>query len=365
MLKNAAVVSLHFSPAYVSHMVAFGKLLSELGFSVTFVLDERYFSFADLSGTGRIISSQKYATGASRLKFDTAIFCNAAINNSSVAHEMRTRGTTVLYVFHEPSPISLHLSEGWKEIFKLIVAKYCSIAMLRKSSGVMVPSACARNLYDKYFAKYNSHVYTLPLLFDNECNTENLTPAKNKRQYFSFLGNAIKAHNFDMFVSFAKYAIRTKSTIKFAIATKTDLNAYFLRDKELLRYAREGRISIQHGRALSNKEMNQYCFDSFCVWNIYRCSTQSGVMARAFMSGAPVVATQMGSFPEYVAPGVNGEFVDAADDFKGMLHAAEKIQRSIPTYVEGCHKTFFETFYYKASREKIAQILHDLEKEKM
>jgi glycosyltransferase involved in cell wall biosynthesis len=346
-------------------MIAYGKLLRNLGFSVSFLVDEKYLSFADFSAIGPAISALRYATDPRRLEFNTAIFCNSAVSNSSVARAMRARGIAVLYVFHEPAPISLHWSEGWKEILKLIAAKYCSIAMLRQSSGVLVPSRYARSLYDRHFSKYNSNVHTLPLLFDDECHTEGVALTKTGRQYFSFLGYALKAHDFDAFVGFAKYAIRARSTIAFAIVTRTDLSAYLARDKELSCYAEEGRIRIQHGRALSNEEMNRHCLDSFCVWNIYKCSTQSGVMARAFMTGSPVIARRMGSFPEYLVPGVNGEFIDSASDFEAMLQAAEKIRADIPTYVEGCRRTFMDMFHLDANRETLTRILNDFQKEKL
>lgn len=361
--KKAAVVSLHFSPAFISHMIAYGKLLRDLGFFVSFLLDERYLPFADSSAIGPAVSASRYAADSGSLEFNVAIFCNPAVQNSSVARAMRARGIEVFYVFHEPAPISLHLSEGWKEILKLMAAKFCSIAMLRQSSGVLVSSRYAQDIYDRYFAKYNANVHTLPLLFDDECKNEDVTHAKAGRQYFSFLGYALKAHGFDAFIRFVKYTIRTKSTIAFAIATRTDLSAYLARDKELSRYAEEGLIRIQHGRLLSNEEMNRYCLDSFCVWNIYKCSTQSGVLARAFMAGSPVIAMRMSSFPEHLVPGVNGEFIASANDYEAMLQAAEKIRANNSIYVEGCRRTFINMFYYGASRESLTRILNDCHEE--
>jgi len=355
--RSIAVVSLHFSPAHTSHMLAYGKLLRELGFAVSFVLDERYIEFANFSEAGSVTAAGVYARNPAAGKFDTAIFYNAAMSNSRLAHTMRKRGIAVLYVFHEPIPIMLRLKEGWKQILKLIVAKYCSLAMLRECTGVLAPSRFARRHYDQYFTRYNRNVHTFPLLFDDELEASGAGMAPSGRRYFSFLGNAHKAHAFEAFVEFAKHAIRSGSAIEFAIATKSDLTATLEHDKELARYRDEGRIRIQHGRVMSNQEMNQWYFSSFCVWNVYTCSTQSGVLARAFMAGAPVIALRMGSFPEYVLPGVNGEFVDSSDAFGGMLQAVEKIQADIPAYVAGCRKTFKETFHYRANREALAHIL--------
>jgi glycosyltransferase involved in cell wall biosynthesis len=80
-------------------------------------------------------------------------------------------------------------------------------------------------------------------------------------------------------------------------------------------------------------------------------------MANAFMAGSPVIATKVGSFPEYVVPGVNGEFVDSVDDFGAMLRLAEKMRQDIPAYSEGSRKTFLDTFYYGANRKKITELL--------
>jgi glycosyltransferase involved in cell wall biosynthesis len=80
-------------------------------------------------------------------------------------------------------------------------------------------------------------------------------------------------------------------------------------------------------------------------------------MVNAFMAGSPVIATKVGSFPEHVVPGVNGEFVDSSGDFAEMLRLAEKIRGDIPTYSEGSRKSFLATFYYGAQRKKITQLL--------
>lgn len=356
-IKNAYVVSLHFSPAHASHMHALAKLLAELGFEVTFVLHEAYLSFTDFASVGPAISADKYSPGTSSCEPDIAIFCNAAIGNHSVAAQMRERGTTVFYIFHEPDSVLNHLSEGWRDVVKLIGARYCSIAMLRACSGVIVPSDCARKLYQRYFHKYNSNVHTMSLLLDDEVTASRVDGSRANKRYFSFIGNAVKAHDFDSFVAFTKRAIRTGSTVPFAIATRSDLSYLLSKDEELSQYANEKRIRIQHGRILSNDEINDYYLNSFCVWNIYKCCTQSGVLPRALMAGTPVIANKIGSFPEYIRPGANGEFVDSASDYDGILEAAESIRRNIPTYADECRRTFMETFFYGANRETLAAII--------
>ena len=92
-------------------MLAYGKLLRELGYSVSFLLDEKYLSFADFSAIGPTLSAGAYAEPPDRLNADVALFYNAAVANAETARRMRAAGTRVLYVFHEPVPIVQRLSE--------------------------------------------------------------------------------------------------------------------------------------------------------------------------------------------------------------------------------------------------------------
>jgi glycosyltransferase involved in cell wall biosynthesis len=197
----------------------------------------------------------------------------------------------------------------------------------------------------------------MPLLFDDEIGSDRVERARHDKRFFGFVGTACKSHGFDVFVSFAKFVIGSGSRMPFSIATKVDLSSLLAEDRELARLVREGRIRMQHGRGLSNDEINLHYLDCFCVWAVYRRSTQSGVMANAFMAGSPVIATRVGSFPEYVVPGVNGEFVDSVDDFGAMLRLAEKMRRDIPAYSAGSRKTFLDTFYYGANRKKLTELL--------
>jgi glycosyltransferase involved in cell wall biosynthesis len=358
--KTAAIVSLYFSCAHASHMMALGKLLDVLGFAVTFILDERYLSMADFSAIGETLTVTANSTRPDELAFDLAVFCNCATRNHALVRGLRTRGTAVFYLFHEPGPVCswrYFLSEGWRQTIRFVVSSCFNIVTVRRSTGVIVHSSCALALYQRNYLRHNRNVHSMPLLFDDEIGGDRVEQARRDKHFFGFVGTACKSHGFDAFVNFAKYAIRSGSLMPFSIATKVDLTSLLVEDRELAHLVSEGRIRIQHGRGLSNDEINLHYLDCFCVWTVYRRSTQSGVMANAFMAGSPVIATRVGSFPEYVIPGVNGEFVDSVDDFGAMLRLAEKMRREIPAYSEGSRKTFLDTFYYGANRNKITELL--------
>jgi glycosyltransferase involved in cell wall biosynthesis len=361
MRKASLIVSLHFSPAHASHIAAFGMLLSEIGFDVAFLVDDRYLSFYDFFRIGPVIPVSEYKASPESVNAGMALFYNAAVENARVARTMRTNGTRILYVFHEPIEIHRRLIEEWKSVLKLGVATMCSRSMLKETDCVLVPSEYGRIQYQSHYLRYNDRIYTLPLLFDDECGKGSAFTSTEERRWFSYLDNAVKAHHFDEFVALVKHALRAGSNIPFTIATKTNLDNLLRTDNELAQYAKEGKIRIHHGKVMSNGEMNRYYRESFCVWNVYRHTTQSGVLSRAFMAGSPVLASRVGSLVEYIIPGINGEFVSGAGDFDELLRSAEKIRGSISRYVDGARRTFLQKFYYKANRDALSRILEACE----
>jgi glycosyltransferase involved in cell wall biosynthesis len=80
--------------------------------------------------------------------------------------------------------------------------------------------------------------------------------------------------------------------------------------------------------------------ESFCVWNLYKCTTQSGVLPKAFMTGTPVIANSLGSFPDFIRNGLNGEIVDDSRNFEAILRASERIRKNFETYARGCRRSF-------------------------
>jgi glycosyltransferase involved in cell wall biosynthesis len=357
--RRAAVISLHFSPAHASHMIAYGKLLRDLGYAVSFVLDERYISFATFSSVGPEITAKRYFSSG-HPHFEVAIICNSATTNPKIVDMLRANDTKVFYVFHEPEPIwnpSLIETEGWIKTIKFMLSTLFSIKTLRRSSGVIVCSSCALSLYERHYQRHNGNVISIPLLFDDEIGEVRLEQMRNQKKSFGFIGTACRAHGFDEFVAFSKYAIRNGSSIPFAIVTAVDLTSILTADRELACLVKDARIQIQHGRKLSNEEINQHYLSSFGVWNIYRRSTQSGVLPRAFMAGSPVVATRVGSFPQFVSEGVTGELVGSATDLAAILDAVERMRSKSAEYVDGCRKAFKDTFYYKAQSNRLGEIL--------
>jgi glycosyltransferase involved in cell wall biosynthesis len=359
-MKRAAVVSLHYSDTHVSHMIALAKLLQVLGYAVAFIHDEKYLPFAAFSAIGKAMSVRRYYSNPGIQPFDLAIFCNSATQNHSLVRTLRARQTTVLYVFHEPEPLwsfSVLKSEGWTKTGRFVLSTLFSIKTVRACSGVIVCSLCGQALYKQYYQRFNSNVHVMPLLFDDEIGDDLFERMRNSKRSFGFVGTACRAHGFDVFVTLAKYAIRNGSAIPFTIATSVDLTSVLRADRELARLVNDGKIRLQHGQKLSNDEINQYYLECFCIWNVYRRSTQSGVLPRAYMAGSLVLASRIGSFPEFVDEGVTGEFVDSDDNPESILEVVEGMRARSIHYVDGCRRKFMDTFYYGANRGSLAEMI--------
>jgi glycosyltransferase involved in cell wall biosynthesis len=107
------------------------------------------------------------------------------------------------------------------------------------------------------------------------------------------------------------------------------------------------RIVVHCGRPLSNDEINLCFAQSICVWNVYRRSTQSGILAKATMFGTPVLASEAGSFREFITDHQNGRLLrDASLDT--VLQAYEDIRSNLNRYTSLSREKFLTTFYYKS-----------------
>jgi len=357
--KSAAVISLHYTYAHASHMIALAKSLRDLGFEVIFVLDKQYISLFRFSLFGDVVSASHFRNNSAR-PIDIAIFCNSAVENNTLSRSLRAGSTNIIYMFHEPESIwnwQVLKTEGAMKMLRFLFSTYYSIKTLRQTSAVIVHSLCGLSLYKNNYSHFNRNVYVMPLLFDDEVGVEHFEQMRYRKQCFGFVGTACKAHGFNVFVEFAKFALRNGSDIPFVIATWVDLSPLLRSDKQLAGFIKQKKIRMQHGRGLSNDEINQYYLECFCTWNVYRRSTQSGVLARSYMAGTPVLASRVGSFSEDVRPGFTGEFVDVNEDPAAILATVQHLRAHATDYVDECRKRFMQKYYYQANCNQLAEII--------
>jgi len=348
------VVSLKFSPGHFSHMVAYTKLFLELGHDAFLFLSKDYSDMVE----EQEIPVLFFEENTRYPEADLVLFHNVSTINHKVADYYKKKGAKIIYVYHEPfDSVSEYLKEGIKQTIKAVVAHYFSTKLLKLSDLVIVPSNFALKLYQKSDIKYCKNVEVIPLLFDDELK-ESLDI--NKKEYLSYIGHAVVGHAFDVYLDFIKYAYKKGSKLKFMIATRTNLSKYLSKDKTLQEMISKGVLEVIHSKSLKNSEINHAYLKSFCVWNVYRRSTQSGVLPKAFMFGTPVLASGIGSFPEYIRDGKNGYIVKKSEDYNHLLVLINEIQRKLEKMSLEARMTFENICYYKIYTSKWKVLLDKL-----
>lgn len=342
------LVSLRCNPAFLQHLIAYAKAMRELGFEPAFLLDPAYKRFSELEPVAPILE----ACVPPRVPADArAIFFNPSLKNRSLAAALKHQGAQVIYIYHEPWQFSLAYlyGEGMLATLRAILAHRFTTPVLKLADEVIVESQYGLQQYSRSDIKFNSNPVYFPQIYDDDAKLQ-LDTQVSQKVYFSYIGNPCRAHGFDQFLGFVRYAILHGVDLRFLIASRHELPSTVYRDPALTKGRKK--IEIRCGRPLSNQEMNRCYAESYCVWNVYRRSTQSGVLPKAFMFGAPVLASRIGSFPEYVAEGFNGRFV-SGDDPEAILAATAEFRNNQERYFTNCRKSFLETFYYRAKLREL------------
>ncbi len=351
-MKKAVVVSVRFSPAFVQHAVAYAKGLRELGFDVRFLLHSGYRAFPELNA---VAPAAFDFTRAAAEPLSHAFFLNTSARNAHLARQLKRTGARILFLYHEPWNFSWDYlrREGIKAAAATILAHRIAVPMLKLADAVILESQYGLKLYRDADIRHNRNAHYFPQIYDDEAaGLPGQTP--EKRPYFSYIGNISRPHGFDQFVALAREFLRRDLNVRFLIASKDRLPGSVANDKLLREHC--GRVRFCCGRPLGSAEINGLFAESFCVWNLYRRSTQSGVLPKAFMFGTPVIAGDLGSFPEFVKDGWNGRFASAGDD-EGILSALEDIRNRQSEYARNCRATFLETFSYKSRLADLERLL--------
>jgi glycosyltransferase involved in cell wall biosynthesis len=340
-------------------MIAYGHIFAEIGSEVTFVIHPDYKHFAEFADNDAAIVATTPAWDTSR-QYQHAIICNPARDNLVHSVRLRKNGCKVWYLYHEPwVSIGAYLrTESPIITAKLICAHYLSVKILKAADGVILSSAHAVEAYRRHDYRYNRNYFEIPLLFDDESQRF----ADEERRYFSYIGNITRAHGFDGFIRLIKFSLENDLDIQFLIASRRPLPREVAEDPVIT--CNPDRVVVQCGRPLSNDEINRCYARSFCVWNIYRRSTQSGVLAKATMFGTPLLASEVGSFREFISDGCEGRLLqDAAPET--VLGAYEDIKSNLNRYTMSSRKRFLSTFHYRSQLDICRKLFLDACKQEL
>lgn len=352
MTGRVAIVSLRFNPAFPAYMIAYAKAVSALGMEPGLILDPAYRSFTDLQAAATVMGWREAIRAGG---WTHAVLFNLAAENREATLGLRSGGAKVYYIYHEPWQMSLAYlrMEGLRDTIKAALAHRMTVPVLKAANTVVLESQYGLSLYRRADAKHNPNAVCFPQIYDDDAEGS-VAGLLSQKKYFGFIGNLCRAHGFDQYIAAMRDALVAGRDLRFLIASRRPLPDSVAKDPVFR--ANADRIEIRCGRTLSNEEINRCFAESFCVWNVYRRSTQSGVLPKACMFGAPVIASRIGSFPEFVQDGVNGRFTEG-DDIRGTLDAVETIRGALGAYVANCRRFFLENLFYRARLDGLRQLL--------
>ena len=262
MSGRAAIVSLRFNAAFIQHLIAYAKAVSELGMEAEFLLDPPYSRFPELVAAAPIVEFRGFPVSAS---WDCAILLNPAVNNRKLGLELKRSGTKILYVYHEPWHMSLDYlrNEGISSAARAILAHRMTVPVLRLADTVILESHFGLEIYRSGDFRHNPKAVYFPQIYDDDTVGRGAELISQK-QFFSFIGNPCRAHGFDQYLAAIRHALSSGMDVRFLIASRFALPDSVHRDPLLRQNA--DRLEFRCGQPLNNDEMNRCYAESFCVW---------------------------------------------------------------------------------------------------
>ena len=354
---NALIMSAKFAPGHFSHMLAFYRLFEASGFHAALYVRDAYQSFADSAPEYRCFTLDAPEVRAP----DILLIYNLSMTDMRYIRRFRRENPSmrVWFVYHEPwagfRAWVAHLLRGRESLTESVKAlgRYVFVQpVMRQTETVLLPSDEAMSCYRVHCAGFHPRARMFPLVFTDEAAEMRVAPPE--RKYFSFIATAIRNHGFDLFLDYVRYKAADPDAL-FRIDTRSDIRRA-LRDDVLQTLIREKRLLIRQGRPLSNAEINAAYASSACVWLFYRRSFQSGVLCKAMMFGAPVIASDTGSFREFLN-GDNGVLLPVNAGNADIDRAYQSIKARQREMSGAARETWLRRFDYRAQLDAFQEII--------
>jgi len=224
-----------------------------------------------------------------------------------IALNVLTKIQVKFHTIHEPFP---HHNSYSKR--KLMERKILMNQLIKSGSHITVPSVVS---YDRFVSNWKIDENKISLLYFGkfEIYKEYLKEDIHKsNKTLLFCGLINKYKGLEVLISAMEKVIRVIPDLKLIIAGKGKINY----DLTLL-----GDNFEIINRYITNKEISELNSIASLVVCPYLSASQSGVIMTSFAFNNPILATSVGSIPEFIDDGETGILIDYADS--DML--AEKI----------------------------------------
>lgn len=348
-MNNILIVSLHFSPGYIGHMMAWYRLCGQCGYNPLIYADEKYAKY--YKNTEYNFCS--YIEDVKEFKPDFAVVQNTGFENVSFFRWCGNNRCKIFYILHEPYMGIRELLKDGTYCFKQAVACALNAWLCSKSVKVFLCSKYAEKNCKRYMKGAYRKKVSFPLLFLDEYAED-----KEERKYFSLIGTYATPKGSDLFLKFIRESDSRGYNIDFQIATRSNLEVQ-LKDEVFQKLIKEGKLVVQHGRDMTTEEINKAYRRSICCWNGYRRTTQSGVLPNAYMLGTPVLASHIGSFAEFVIPGKTGDFIDN-EDADSIYNGYLRVKNNSEFMSEQCRQFFLDKFFYVNQAQGLKSIIENI-----
>lgn len=349
-MQRAIIISASRNIGHVSLAAAWCSICTELGYqSVVYVPDNLRNAFGG--------SSCRLAEGISRGdRYDLAVFVSPSADNLKIIRKLKgNKGVKICYVFHEPlkSIWDFTKSHGLKNKMATLMRLLFQACCIKYTDIIFLPSDKAFGIYSQsFFRPLCGTCHRFPLIFDDESVATGICPDK---RYFAYIGAVVRNHGFEEFLTLTETLIGKNllPEVEVLIATKSSLGAYRQRLDCL---SGSGRLKVVEGRVMSNEEINRYYNESFLIWNAYNLTTQSGVLAKAFMFATPVLYLRRNQ-NEFYRDRYNAVAVDSNTDVGELVQAIRTVYDDRQNYAQRAKQSFDECYNYRHFKEMLSEQL--------
>lgn len=337
-MKKALIISNSKNIGHLSSALAWYSLCMESGYEATLFTHERLRKYYD----EKLYTSIK--TVQLESNFDIVFFMSPAIENYQMIRQLKINKVIKIgYIFHEPLDHPSHwFINGIKNGIKSLTGGLFQCMCISKVNFILLPSSKAYALYHErwIYKKLCKTYHRFPLMFEDE----SVSFPKVSKEYFSYIGTVTNDHGFTEFLMLAKAIIQNNllPEVKILIATKSDLADY---NEEIKQLEKSDRVVISSGKIMSNEEINNFYNQSFLIWNGYNRSTQSGVLAKAYMFGTPVIYNKSNE-SEFHINEHNSIAVESNQNLPELINSIFKVFEKREEYSASAKKSFEEFYHY-------------------
>jgi len=237
------------------------------------------------------------AVGKFLKKFPIDVFHFDTISPRAIGLYPYLRKLKVVISLHDPVP---HTGEyNWREDVPNFV-------FYRKANSFIFYSEFAQKQFGKYYPKIKVPFYSIklqPYTFIRQY----LPSGKTDSKYILFFGRLSAYKGIDILLEAIPSVLEKFPTQQFVIAGKP---AFGTKVDQAIVDKYQNNIKLI-SRFLDTEELVGIIAEAQFVVCPYRDATQSGVLMTSFAAGKTVVASNVGSFPEYITHEKNGLLTEA------------------------------------------------------